>query len=167
MREIIIALISSSLTVVITSFFNYHFLIRKEIRTQANQYKLEILQNLYTPLIKEVNNAKHPLDGYKGLSYKEFEAVDSLIKNSYHLVSPDLAFIHRIIGEEYFLINMGQPSSRIDEGKHLLNHLEYNFNFYRKELGLPFDTLEMKKALRETKIKNGKLQANNQVNNYG
>ncbi|MFP3357592.1 hypothetical protein R0K17_09470 [Planococcus sp. SIMBA_143] len=157
MREIFIALISSSLTVVITSFFNYHFLIRKELRMQSTQYKTEILQSLYMPLMKEVNKAIHPLDGYNGLSNEEFKTIDEIITNNYQLVSPDLALIHRIIVEEHYLIFMGYPSNLVDEDKHLLNHLEYNFNFYRKELGLPYDKIEMKKALQETKITNGKI----------
>lgn len=158
MREIFIALISSSLTVIITSFFNYHFLIRKEIRMQSTQYKTEILKLLYMPLMKEVIKASHPLNGYKGISDEEFLEIDKIIRNNYLLVSPDLALIHKIIVEEYFIINSGNPSNLIDEDRHLLNHLEYNFNFYRKELGLPYDRTEMKKALQETKITNGKLK---------
>ncbi|PSL41162.1 hypothetical protein B0H99_103298 [Planomicrobium soli] len=162
MREIFIALLSSSLTIVITSFFNYHFLIKKEIRMQANQYKTEILQMLYMPLMKEVNNANHPLDGYRGLSLEEFQAVDEIIKENYHLVSPDLALIHKIIIEEYFFISMGSPYLIIDEERFLLNHLEYNFNFYRKELGLPYNKEEMKKAMKESRIKDGKIKAKRQ-----
>lgn len=125
---------------------------------QSTQYKTEILKLLYMPLTKEVIKASHPLDGYKGLSDEEFKVIDRIIKNNYQLVSPDLALIHKIIVEEYFLINMGYPSNLIDEDRHLLNHLEYNFNFYRKELGLPYDKVEMKKALKETKIANGKIK---------
>ncbi|MCH4825777.1 hypothetical protein [Planococcus halocryophilus] len=163
MREIIIALISSSITIVITSFFNYHFLIRKEIRMQANSYKVEILQKLYMPLMKEINKGYHPLDGYLGLNKKEFENVDNIIKNNYQFVSPNLALIHQILIEESYLWDVGYTRGFLDEDKYLLNHLEYNFNFYRKELGLPYNKEEMKRASKESKIKDGKIKGSIQV----
>ncbi|WP_434401839.1 hypothetical protein M1Q06_04220 [Planococcus sp. 11815] len=165
MKEIIIALVSSSITIVITSFFNYHFLIRKETRLQANSYKVEILQKLYMPLIKEINKAYHPLDGYMGLSYEGFHVTDKIIKDNYQFVDPDLVLIHQILIEEYYLINSGayQPKF-IDEDKHLLNHLEYNFNFYKKELGLPYNKEKMENAWKEAKIRSGKLRTRNKVN---
>ena len=51
-KEVIIALVSSSITIIITSFFNYHFQLMKEIRNEAVKYKTEILKNVYTPCIK-------------------------------------------------------------------------------------------------------------------
>ena len=158
MREVIIALLSSSITIVIASFFNYHFLVRKESRMQATSYKVEILEKLYMPLMKEVTKSELPFNGYMGLSEEGFNVIDRIIIDNYQLVSPDLALIHKILIEERHMNSNGYSGFLVDEDKYLLNHLEYNFNFYRKELGLPYNKEEMIKALNETKIVNGKVK---------
>ena len=52
MKEIIIALASSSITILITSFFSYHFQLMREVRNESVKYKSEILKKVYTPIIK-------------------------------------------------------------------------------------------------------------------
>ncbi|WP_193065137.1 hypothetical protein [Oceanobacillus oncorhynchi] len=44
MKEIIIALSSSAVTIFITTIINYYFNIKKEIRLQSIGYKAEILK---------------------------------------------------------------------------------------------------------------------------
>lgn len=65
-----IALVSSSITIVITSFFNYHFQLRQEVRNESVKYTTEILRNVYTPILKILVAATVPGDGYDGITKK-------------------------------------------------------------------------------------------------
>lgn len=159
MREIFIALISSSLAILGTSFFNYYFLMRKEFRMQANSYKIEILQNIYTPIVKLLNKEVFPGDGYEGITFDTFSSIEEIVNNHYQLVSPELDSIIWSLKEE---INHGWHHSnevRLDEDRALVDHVEFNFNFYRKELGLPYDKISFqieKKKVKKAQKSKGK-----------
>ena len=68
LKEVIIALVSSSITIVITSFFNYHFQLMKEVRNESVKYKTEILIKVYTPVLKILVAAVVPGEGYEGIT---------------------------------------------------------------------------------------------------
>ena len=101
---------------------------------------------------------QYPFNGYMGLSEERFNVIDRIIIDNYQLVSSDSALIHKILIEERQMNSNGYPSFLGDEEKFLLNHLEYNFYFYRKELDLPYIKKEINKTLNETKIVSGKQQ---------
>ena len=83
MKEVIIALVSSSITIIITSFFNYHFQLMKEIRNEAVKYKTEILKNVYTPVLKLLVAAIVPDDGYDGITKRDlFLKLKTLLKET-------------------------------------------------------------------------------------
>ena len=83
MREVIIALVSSSITIVITSFFNYHFQLMRELRNEAVKYKTEILRKVYTPLLKILVASIVPGDGYDGITKEAFFEIEEVIKGNY------------------------------------------------------------------------------------
>jgi hypothetical protein len=146
-KEVIIALVSSSITIVITSFFNYHFQLMKEIRNEAVKYKTEVLRNVYTPLLKILVAAVVPGDGYDGITKEAFSEIEEIIKGNYGLVDPDLDSIIWSIKKEIRWVHYEDSLKLFDKNKRLLHHVEFNFNFYRKQLGLPFDKTKLKKSL--------------------
>ncbi|MEK5070345.1 hypothetical protein [Sporosarcina sp. FSL K6-1508] len=148
MREVIIALISSSITIVITSFFNYHFQIMKELRNEAVKYKTEILRKVYTPLLKILVAAVVPGDGYDGITKEAFFEIEEVIKGNYELVDPDLDSIIWAIKKDIRWEHYEESLKLFDKNKLLLHHVELNFNFYRKQLGLPFNSAKLKKEMK-------------------
>lgn len=139
MREVIIALVSSSITIVITSFFNYHFQLMKEVRNEAVKYKTEILKKVYTPILKILLAAIVPGEGYDGITKETLFEIEEIMKRNYELVDPALDSIIWSLRKEIRLEHYEETSKLFDKNKRLLIHVEHNFNFYRKRLGLPFD----------------------------
>ena len=148
MREVIIALVSSSITIVITSFFNYHFQLMRELRNEAVKYKTEILRKVYTPLLKILVAAVVPGDGYDGITKEAFFEIEEVIKGNYELVDPDLDSIIWAIKKDIRWEHYEESLKLFDKNKLLLHHVELNFNFYRKQLGLPFNSAKLKKEMK-------------------
>ncbi len=146
MKEVIIALVSSSITIIITSFFNYHFQLMKEIRNEAVKYKTEILKNVYTPVSKILVAAVVPGDGYDGITKESFFEIEEVIKRNYELVDPDLDSIIWSIKKEIRWGHYEDSLTLFDKNKELLRHVELNFNYYRKQIGLPFNKTKLKKS---------------------
>lgn len=147
-KEVIIALVSSSITIIITSFFNYHFQLMKEIRNEAVKYKTEILKNVYTPVLKILVAAVVPddgYDGYDGITKETFFEIEEVIKRNYELVDPDLDSIIWSIKKEIRREHYEDSLKLFDKNKLLLRHVEIYFNFYRKQLGLPYNRTKLKK----------------------
>ncbi|MHA6260914.1 hypothetical protein ACXYMX_13595 [Sporosarcina sp. CAU 1771] len=145
MKEIIIALISSSITIVITSFFTYHFQLMKEVRNESVKYKIEILIKVYTPILKSLRAAIVPGEGYDGITKEIFFEIEGIVKRNYELVDPDLEEITWSLRKEIRLEHYEESSKLFDQDKKLLTHAEQHFNFYRKQLGLPFDKTKILK----------------------
>ena len=147
MREVIIALVSSSITIVITSFFNYHFQLRQEVRNESVKYTTEILKNIYTPILKILVAATVPGDGYDGITKEMLFEIEDIIKGNYELVDPHLNSIMYSLKKEVRWEHYEESLKLFDKNKRLLTHVEHNFNFYRKRIGLPFDKTKMKKMI--------------------
>lgn len=142
-----IALVSSSITIVITSFFNYHFQLRQEVRNESVKYTTEILRNIYTPILKILVAATVPGDGYDGITKEMLFEIEDIIKGNYELVDPHLNSIMYSLKKEVRWEHYEESLKLFDKNKKLLIHVEHNFNFYRKRIGLPFDKLKMKKMI--------------------
>ncbi|CAM3050282.1 hypothetical protein FITA111629_00550 [Filibacter tadaridae] len=149
MKEIIIALVSSSITIVITSFFNYHFQLMKEIRNESVKYKTEILKKVYTPVLKVLVASVVPGVGYDGITKETLFEIEGIMKKNYELVDPDLDSIIWALRKEIRWEHYEESSKLFDKEKRLLSHVEHNFNFYRKQLGLPFSKAKIKRSLAE------------------
>ena len=147
MREVIIALVSSSITIVITSFFNYHFQLRQEVRNESVKYTTEILKNIYTPILKILVAATVPGDGYDGITKEMLFEIEDIIKGNYELVDPHLNSIMYSLKKEVRWEHYEESLKLFDKNKRLLTHVQHNFNFYRKRIGLPFDKTKMKKMI--------------------
>ena len=147
MREVIIALVSSSITIVITSFFNYHFQLRQEVRNESVKYTTEILKNIYTPILKILVAATVPGDGYDGITKEMLFEIEDIIKGNYELVDPHLNSIMYSLKKEVRWEHYEESLKLFDKNKKLLTHVEHNFNFYRKRIGLPFDKTKMQKMI--------------------
>ncbi|KAA0957704.1 hypothetical protein FQ085_06540 [Planococcus sp. ANT_H30] len=157
MREVIIALISSSLAIIFTNLVNYYFLIKQESRSQANSYKVDILHKVYTPITKLIMRDVYPGDGYEGITQDTFKSIETIVEDNYQLISPDMDRIIWSIREDIVISSQNQAQDKhnqfikLDEDSRLLDHVDYSFNYYRKELGLPFDKYILKIIRREIK----------------
>ncbi|WP_203248846.1 hypothetical protein [Sporosarcina beigongshangi] len=147
MREVIIALVSSSITIVITSFFNYHFRLRQEIRNESVKYTTEILKNVYTPILKILLSAIVPGDGYDGITKEMLFEIEAIMKRNYELVDPHLHSIIWSLKTEVRREHYEESLRLFDKNKTLLTHVEHHFNFYRKRIGLPFDKTKLTRTI--------------------
>ncbi len=148
MKELIIALISSTITIMITSFFNYHFMTMKESRSHSYQYKTDILKNIYTPLLKKMMMSVIPGEEYEGITPETLNEIDVILLKEYELVDPKLDEIIWSIKEKIRWNHYEDRIGLYDERKVLYKHVEYHFNYYRSQLGLPFDKKIIRKRYR-------------------
>ncbi|WP_342511787.1 hypothetical protein MKY34_14525 [Sporosarcina sp. FSL K6-1522] len=147
MKEVIIALVSSSITIVITSFFGYHFRLKQEVRNESVKYKTDILKNVYTPILKLLVSAIIPGEGYDGITKETLFEIEDIVKSNYELVDSHLHSLIWAIKKEIRQQHYEQSANLFDQDKKLFIHVESNFNFYRKQVGLPFDKAKIKKLL--------------------
>ena len=115
----------------------------KEIRNEAVKYKTEILKTVYTPILKILVAAVVPGDGYDGITKEIFSEIEDVIKRNYELVDPDLDSIIWSIKKDIRWEHYEESLKLFDKNKLLFRHVELNFNFYRKQLGLPFDRTKL------------------------
>ena len=111
----------------------------KEVRNEAVKYKTEILKKVYTPILKILLAAIVPGEGYDGITKETLFEIEEIMKRNYELVDPALDSITWSLRKEIRLEHYEETSKLFDKNKRLLIHVEHNFNFYRKRLGLPFD----------------------------
>lgn len=119
----------------------------KEIRNESVKYKTEILKKVYTPILKILVAVIVPGDGYDGITKETLFEIEDIIKRNYELVDPDLDLIIWMLKKEIRWEHYEESSKLFDENMKLLRHVEHNFNFYRKQLGLPFNKGKLKKSL--------------------
>ncbi len=115
----------------------------KEIRNEAVKYKTEILKTVYTPILKILVAAVVPGDGYDGITKEIFFEIEDVINRNYELVDPDLDSIIWSIKKDIRWEHYEESLKLFDKNQLLLRHVELNFNFYRKQLGLPFDRTKL------------------------
>lgn len=145
MREIIIALASSAVTVLITTVLNYYFNIKKEFRVQSIGYKADILKKVYTPILKELSTGIIPGDGYEGIDDSQILAINEIIQNNYELVDAELDSLLWQLKEVIYHSN--GEYSYFDDNRKLLDHVLINYNLLRESLGLPYDSNYTKKKM--------------------
>lgn len=76
MNESIIGLLVASVTIFLTNVFSYLFAIKKEARLQSTQYKIEILDKVYTPIYKILTTDIIPGDGYECIDDHQLESIN-------------------------------------------------------------------------------------------
>ncbi len=118
----------------------------KEVRNESVKYKTEILKMVYTPILKTLVAAIVPGDGYDGITKETFFEIEDILEKNYELVDPDLDSIIWSLKKEIRREHYEESSKLFDKNGTLLRHVEHNFNFYRKRLGLPFDRAKAKNS---------------------
>lgn len=121
----------------------------KEIRNESVKYKTEILKKVYTPVLKVLVASVVPGVGYDGITKETLFEIEGIMKKNYELVDPDLDSIIWALRKEIRWEHYEESSKLFDKEKRLLSHVEHNFNFYRKQLGLPFSKAKIKRSLAE------------------
>jgi len=102
LKEVIIALSSSAITILVTSLFNYYFNIGKEIRLQSISYKSEILTKVYIPVLKELDRLVILGEGYERINEAQLLVVEKIINNNYELVDVELDTIMWNLKEDVY-----------------------------------------------------------------
>ena len=116
------------------------------MRSQSNQYKIDILTKIYTPMLKKLLSDVVPGDGYEGIRPETLLEIEKIMSEHYVLVDPDLSELIWFTQEDVRWDHYEDGIRLFDEDKLLLKYVERNFNHYRKQLGLPYDRKKLKKS---------------------
>ena len=90
MNESIIGLLVAAMTILLTNIFSYLFAIKKEVRIQSTQYKIEILDKVYTPIYKILSRSVAPGDSYEGIDDHQLDRINEIVEEDVNLVDPNL-----------------------------------------------------------------------------
>lgn len=145
MNESIIGLLVAVITLFVTNILSYYFAIKKEVRLQATQYKLEMLDKVYTPIYKLLIIDIAPGEGYECIDDTILKSIIEITESNFNLVDPKLNSIIWKLKEEMFFKfeqqrNSDDPFTYYDEDRVLFNHIEKYHNHLRKSLGFPSES---------------------------
>ncbi|PIC66752.1 hypothetical protein CSV71_08030 [Sporosarcina sp. P21c] len=142
MNESIIGLLVAAVTIFITNIFSYIFAMKKEVRIQSTNYKIEILDKVYTPIYKILIQDVVPGDGYESIDDHQLESILKIAAENINLVDPKLDNILWKLREE---VRYAERETQyngfiyLDEDRMLLYHIESYYNKLRKAIGLPYE----------------------------
>lgn len=138
----IFMLVVSTGGVIITAILTHFFTTKREKFSKVFEYKLKILTVVYTPVYRILLEGVNPFDGYEGISIKQFESIEKIIQVNLELVDPQLESIVWILKEEKYALyshsNIDYVS--LDEDRRLVDYVDFQYNYIRKQLGLPYDS---------------------------
>lgn len=135
-------LVVSTGGVIITAILTHFFTVKREKFSKVFEYKLKILKDVYTPIYRIILEDVHPFDGYEGISIKQFEKIEKIIQENLELVDPQLESIIWILKEELYAL-YSHPNIdyvTLDEDRRLVDYVDFQYNYIRKQLGLPYDS---------------------------
>lgn len=133
------SIIIASVTIIISNCFTYLFALKKDSKQIYSKYKISILEELYTPIYKIILREVNPLDGYEGISGKQFTEIKEIISDKYILVDPVLDNIIWSLKEDECLNRGYEKYYCFDKDRRLLTHVERQYNKLRKSIGLPYE----------------------------
>ena len=90
MNESIIGLLVAAVTIFITNIFSYLFAVKKEVRIQSTNYKIETLDKVYTPIYKILIHDVVPGNGYESIDDHQLESILEIAAENINLVDPKL-----------------------------------------------------------------------------
>ena len=128
-------MIIATITIFFSSFFGYLFTLKKESKQAYNKYRIEILENLYSPIYKELIQGIWPGEGYEGIDISQFTKIKKTVNENSILVDPTLDNLVWSLAEDAH--NLGYDT--LDADRYLFNHVIKEYNALRKSVGLPHE----------------------------
>lgn len=116
--------------------------MKKEVRIQSTNYKIETLDKVYTPIYKILIHDVVPGDGYESIDDHQLESILEIAAENINLVDPKLDNILWKLREEVRYADRETQYNHfiyLDEDRMLLNHVESYYNKLRKAIGLPYE----------------------------
>lgn len=123
-------------TAVLTGLFTYWITFKKEREEKKYHAYKELLEKVYTPIVKIINDTWIPGEGYEGLYERELVKIIEVIDTNLPIVEPRLEsfvwmFKEEITYSEYMIF---------DRKSEFLDYINYRYNYLRKKIYLPYDT---------------------------
>lgn len=140
MEEKYLTTITTIGVVMLTALLTYFTTVRKERSQQVNRHRLEILNNLYTPIYRILYTSVFPGDGYGGIDEGRANSIIEVVEQNIELADPVLEELIWSLKEEIYIEGNNRNSYTLfDEEREVLDHVVYNYNLLRKKLNLPYD----------------------------
>lgn len=141
-------IIIATVTIFFSSFFGYLFTLRRESKQAYNKYRIEILENLYSPIYKVLIQEIWPGEGYEGIDLSQFTKIKSIVDENSILVDPKLDNLVWSLAEDAH--KLGYVT--LDADRYLFNHVIKEYNALRKSVGLPHEK-EFKRIKNKVRMK--------------
>lgn len=131
------------ITAVLTGLFTYWITFGKERKEKEYQIRKELIDKVYSPFIKMLNELCEPEDGYQGLFIDEVNEIINIINNNIQIVDPTLEGFSWSFKEDinyYSNYNTTLDDINFDNEMKFLNYVTYKYNYLRKKTYLPYDS---------------------------
>ena len=138
--------ISALLSAMLTSFTTYYFSSRKDRKKSIRENNTNLLDNVYTPIMRIIDHSSSPSDGYDGLSISSARKIINIIDNNINIVDNRLISLYYSFREELEFIgyNNGGHFYLFDENRKFLYHSDHQFNLLKRKLNRPYDAKAFK-----------------------
>ncbi|WP_242315744.1 hypothetical protein [Bacillus cereus group sp. BfR-BA-01355] len=129
--------------VIITAILTHILTLKREKFAKTYEYKVKMLKELYAPMYKVLFQDIRTRSQYKGINSEQFKQLDEICRENIELVDPMLqniiyeAAISSDFSEDFE--NSSEPSLIRDKDGKLFAYVQFQYNYFRKNLGLPFD----------------------------
>ncbi|MGK8605500.1 hypothetical protein ACRS42_10270 [Bacillus thuringiensis] len=129
--------------VIITAILTHILTSKREKFAKTYEYKVKMLKDLYAPMYKILLQGIRVNSQYKGINSEQFKQIDEICRENIELVDPILqniiyeTDISIVFAEDFG--NSSESSSIRDKDRKLFAYVQYQYNYFRKDLGLPFD----------------------------
>lgn len=130
------------ITAVLTASLTYWINSKKESAEKKYKINKELIDKVYEPIIKIINQSVIPGDGYEGLGNSEIDYIINIIDKNARIVEPKLESFSWRFKEE---IHYNGYSDRnvmydiYDDDRKFLDYINYRYNIIRKKIYLPYN----------------------------
>ena len=148
--NIITIVITSVVTSVITATLAYHLGLRKERRNRILEYSTNLLDNVYEPIMRIMENSVYPTGGYEGVSLQAANAIIEIIESHSNMVEKELMDLCWGLKEELHIIgDNGGRYYPFDNNRTLMDYIDLKRNLLRKKLNRHYDSTALKKLTKK------------------
>lgn len=141
--NLIIEIVKILITASLAAFLTYWFAFKKDREEKRYQAYKELLEKVYGPIIKKINNAIFPGDGYEGIYESNLTEIIDIIEDNLYIVDLRLETYAWWFKEEIIHNNRSNNNNQYelvyDEDRKFIDYVLYRYHYIRKKTYLPYD----------------------------
>lgn len=139
-KEIIIETIKIVFTSLLTSFFTYQVAFRKEKVEKMYKINMKLIEQVYAPILKEIEETIQPGDCYNGIPEYALNQIIQIVDDNYFIADPKLkSFIWSFKEDILYTYRNECYEDYYDDNEKFYNYIRKRYNYLRKKVYLQYN----------------------------